>query len=290
MTFVIMGATGQTGGIVLNHLRQRGLPVRAITRDPARAAGLQGPGVEVVRGDASDAQSLAAAFTGADAVYVLNVPQPGAAAVLAEAKKASAAIAEAVRRAKVRHVVALSSSGAHLAEGSGVIRSLHDLEAALRGAAPSITFIRATYFMENWAAMLPVAREQGVLPSLRQPIDAPGEIVSAADVGATAAACLLEPRDGERIINLIGPAEYSSQDAAKALSEVLGRPVEAVALPREAWVPTLTGAGLGADYAGEVAQMYDGINAGHVGFEPGVGETRRGTVTLADALRAVAAR
>jgi NAD(P)H dehydrogenase (quinone) len=287
--YAIMGATGQTGGTVADELLRRGVPVRALTRDPAKAAGLKEKGVEIVRAEASDPRSMADAFAGAQGVYVLNVPNPGSAAVRAEARQASRAIAEAVRRANVPHAVALSSAGAQLAEGTGVIRALHEFEAALRGTAASITFLRPTYFMENWGALIGVAREQGVLPSLRHPIDGKHEIVSAIDVGRTAVECLLEPRDGERIVNLIGPREYSSQDAAAALTTLLDRQVDAVAVPQEAFVPTLTAAGLSPDYASEMAQMYEGINAGRVVFEPD-GGMRRGAVTLIEALRPLVAR
>lgn len=281
--YAIMGATGQTGGTVVAELQRRGLPVRALTRDPAKAANLKQKGAEVVRADAADPQSLADAFAGVQGVYVLNVPNPGSGAVRADARRASAAIAEAVRRADVPHVVVLSSSGAQLAEGTGVIRTLHEFELALRGTAPSVTFLRPTYFMENWGALIDAARHQGVLPSLRQPMDGKHEIVSAIDVGRVAAECLLERRAGERIVNLIGPQEYSSQDAAAALSTLLGRQVDAIPVPQEAFVPTLTAAGLSTDYASEMAQMYEGINAGRVVFE--AGEMRRGAVTLIEALR-----
>ena len=90
-------------------------------------------------------------------------------------------------------------------------------------------------------------------------------------------------------MNLVGPRGYSPNDAAAALGAALGRPVAAVAPPRAGWEPALTGAGLGAGYAAELAAMYDAINAGVVRSEPGVGEDRRGAVTLEAALAAVVA-
>jgi uncharacterized protein YbjT (DUF2867 family) len=45
-----------------------GLPVRVLTRDPARAQHLAGPGVEVVRGDVRDAASVGRALRGAGTV------------------------------------------------------------------------------------------------------------------------------------------------------------------------------------------------------------------------------
>jgi uncharacterized protein YbjT (DUF2867 family) len=288
--YAIMGATGQTGGATLAALRGGGAPIRAIMRDAERAAHLAAPDVTLVKADMGDVGSLTEAFSGAQAAYVLNPVGAQATDALAEAGRVSAAIAEAIRRAGLKHVVALSSIGAHLQEGSGVVRALHDFEAALRQTGVPTSFIRAANFMENWAELFGVASEHGVLPSMLQPLDRRDQTVSTGDVGATAAALLRQGPGGERIVSLVGPDEYSAVDVAALLSRLVDRTVTAVATPRAEWEPDLIAAGLGVSYAGELAALYDGINAGRLGFEPGIGEIRRGTVTLEQALRAALAR
>ena len=279
--FVIMGATGQVGGAALEALKQRGIAVRAVVRDPGRAQGL---GVEIVRGDASDTESLAAAFAGVQAAFVMLVPPHQAQDVLAESRVMARSIADAVRTARVPHVVALSSVGAHLSEGNGIVQVLHDFEAALAGAAPSLAFLRPGEFLENWAGMLPAAREAGVLPSGKIALDERHEAVSALDVGRVAAELLLDPRAGTRIVDLAGPAPCSARDAAAILTRLLGKPVTAVPSSREQSVAALVAAGLGADYAEKLADLDEAINAGRLDFPPG-GEMRRGTVTLDAVLR-----
>lgn len=279
----IMGATGQTGGAALAAALAAGHAVRAIIREPSRATALADKGAVVAKADLDDIAALTAAFAGAEAAYVLNPVPHAAEDVFAAAAKNGVAIAEAIRRAGVPHVVALSSSGAHRTEGTGIVRALHDFEQALRGVAPSLTFIRATEFMENWGSVLTVAAEHGILPSMRQPLDAAGDTVSAVDVGRQAAAELARPHAGERIVNLKGPAEYSPEDAAQALGELLGKPVMAVPTPREEWEPGLVAAGLSASHARELAGLYDAMNTGRVSFED-IGEMRRGSVTLKEAL------
>ena len=71
MTVLVTGGTGFVGGHVVHALRARDVPVRALVRDPARAPRLGAWGVELVRGDVTDAASLAAACEGADAVVHL---------------------------------------------------------------------------------------------------------------------------------------------------------------------------------------------------------------------------
>jgi NAD(P)H dehydrogenase (quinone) len=285
--YAIMGATGQVGGAAAAALLRQGHRVRAVVRDAGRVLSRL-PGVsEVAVADAAHVESLAAAFAGTRGVFVLNPPRVTAHDVLAEARAASAAIAEAARRARVPHVVALSSQGAHLAAGTGIVRSLHDFEAALRATSVPVTFIRAGNFMENWAAGLTPARADGVLPSLVQPLDARSETVSIRDVGTAVAEALAAPIGRERVVNLWGPDSYAPADAAAILSDLLGRPVQAVAPPRAAWEAALIEAGLGADYARLLTALHDAINAERIPFEPGVGDLRRGRTTLREALAAL---
>jgi NADH dehydrogenase len=65
---VVAGGTGTLGSRLVPHLAGAGLAVRVLTRDPARAQHLAGPGVEVVRGDVRDAASVGTALRGAGTV------------------------------------------------------------------------------------------------------------------------------------------------------------------------------------------------------------------------------
>lgn len=68
MTILVTGATGKIGSRLVKRLAQRGDRVRALVRDPKRAAQLEAAGIELVEGDLLDAGSLAAAVAGVDAV------------------------------------------------------------------------------------------------------------------------------------------------------------------------------------------------------------------------------
>jgi nucleoside-diphosphate-sugar epimerase len=68
MDVFLTGGTGFLGGEVARRLRERGDTVRALVRDPARAAALDALGCRLVPGDLSDEARLTAAVAGADAV------------------------------------------------------------------------------------------------------------------------------------------------------------------------------------------------------------------------------
>jgi nucleoside-diphosphate-sugar epimerase len=66
---LVTGATGFTGGHLARALAARGDEVRALVRDPARAADLASAGIALAAGDLRDRDSLAAATAGIDVVY-----------------------------------------------------------------------------------------------------------------------------------------------------------------------------------------------------------------------------
>jgi uncharacterized protein YbjT (DUF2867 family) len=282
MIYAILGATGNTGGAAARHLLKRGAKVRALLRDPSKGEALRAAGAEVRAAAIDDEAGLAEALAGVAGAYLLIPPAFPAPDFLAEAGRIGAALASAARRAGVPHVVVLSSIGAH--EPSGAIASLTMFERQIADAGLSHTILRPAYFLSNWGGVAALARAEGVLPSLLQPLDRKAPMIAPADIGAAAADALLSPDRSGRIVNLAGPEDYSPADVAAAFSKALGRSVAPVAPPQEAWQGILTGAGFSESYAAELVAMYRAINAGSIGFPPGERVTRGGT-TLEETLR-----
>ncbi|KRD08669.1 NAD-dependent epimerase [Mycobacterium sp. Root265] len=65
---LVVGATGNLGGQVVDELLKRGKRVRALVRPTTDASALESRGVQIARGDMLDIESLVTAMTGADAV------------------------------------------------------------------------------------------------------------------------------------------------------------------------------------------------------------------------------
>ena len=72
MTVLVVGAAGDLGGRVVRVLNANGVPVRALVRRPEAVA--QVVATEVVLGDLGDPSSLAPAFAGARAVFLVSSP------------------------------------------------------------------------------------------------------------------------------------------------------------------------------------------------------------------------
>ncbi|MCJ1479474.1 hypothetical protein MMC13_008160 [Lambiella insularis] len=70
---VVVGLTGQQGGAVADlYTKEAGWTVRGITRNPDKAQSWVDKGVEVVKADLDDEESLVAAFQGAHAIFVVT--------------------------------------------------------------------------------------------------------------------------------------------------------------------------------------------------------------------------
>lgn len=69
MEVLVTGATGKVGNAIASALLDRGEAVRALVRDPQRAASVLPAGVEPLRGDATDPSSLAVAVEGCELVF-----------------------------------------------------------------------------------------------------------------------------------------------------------------------------------------------------------------------------
>ena len=73
---LVTGAAGKTGSEVVEQLRERGFPVRALVRQrDERSARLEELGAEVQVGDLLDPESMRAAMQGVRRVYFVYPPQ-----------------------------------------------------------------------------------------------------------------------------------------------------------------------------------------------------------------------
>ncbi|WP_213982198.1 NAD(P)H-binding protein [Sphingomonas sp. dw_22] len=129
--YAITGITGQVGGAVAQALLAAGKQVRAVTRDPARAAGWIEQGCALAQADMDDTAALTAAFSGAKGVFVLLPPIFDPSPDFREARAVIAAVRAALAAAKPERVVCLSTVGADSGRPN-LLNQLRLMEEALR--------------------------------------------------------------------------------------------------------------------------------------------------------------
>ncbi len=172
ITYVILGASGNTGSIVANSLLSKGKKVRVVGRDVERLQSFVRKGAEAFTAEISDAAALTKAFSGAHAAYLLLPPITSR----EDQERESDAITRAVKESGLRYAVYLSSYGAHVPEGTGPVAGLHSSEQKLNAiSGVNVLHLRAAYFMENNLAAIGMIQGQGIfghalLPNLKMPM------------------------------------------------------------------------------------------------------------------------
>nr|WP_307680265.1 NAD(P)H-binding protein [Streptomyces sp. V4I2] len=238
---LVTGATGTIGSEVVRQLAARGEKVRAMTRDPAKA---QVPeGVEVVRGDFLDMESVTAALAGAAAVFLVAVLGP------ADGGR-DARLVAAARAAGVRRIVKLSSIGTGDPD-YGPFGTWHlPGEEALRAGGSEWTILRPSSFASNtlgWAESVHAGRP---VPNMTG--NGRQGVVDPRDVSEAAVEALTDSRHSGRTYTLTGPEAITVHDQAAAITAVVGRPVETLDLSPDRIREQLTASGLDAAAAESV--------------------------------------
>ena len=278
--FFVAGITGHIGGATATALLARGKQVRALVRDPANSASWADRGVDLRHGDLTDSDALASALDGVEAAFLMQPTPMGVTRDFPEARALTDGIVGALNRAPPPRAVVLSSVGSEQEHGLGNITQTQMLERALDRFTFPIAFVRPGSLLENNLASLARARDTGVFDSFLQPVDRGFPMAATVDVGAEVARLLVEGWEGRRIVEL--GSYYSPVDIANAMSDALGRPVEAKAIPRDRWPNVLGHMELTGEKAENWEEMQDGFNSGWIDFERPGTEPVPGTTAPAE--------
>ncbi|MBN3835198.1 NmrA family NAD(P)-binding protein [Burkholderia sp. Ac-20344] len=273
--YAITGITGQVGGALARTLLTAGRPVRAVARDAHRAAPWAARGCDVALADMTDTASLTTTFSNTDGVFVLLPPCFDPAPGFPETRAVIDAVGAALRAARPRKVVCLSTIGAQAAQVN-LLTQLTMIEQALGDLPMPVAFLRPAWFLENAAWDVATARDAGVIRSLLQPLDRPVPMVATEDVGRAAATLLQDEWSGARIVELEGPRRVSPNDLATAFARVLGRPVQAEAVPRDTWAGLFDAQGMRNPEPR--MRMLDGFNEGWIDFASAPADVLKGNI------------
>src|ERR1700688_2592833 len=220
-TYVIVGASGNTGSIIANSLLSAGKKVRVVGRDPGRLQRFVDKGAQAFTATVSDAAALTKAFSGARAAYLMLPPAKSR----EEQERDSDAIAKAVRESGLRYAVHLSSYGAQVAEGAGPVSGLHSSEQKLNAIdGLNVLHLRAAYFMENNLAAIGMIHGMGVLGNALLP-DLKLPMAATRDVGAYAAQRVWDlDFSGKQTRELLGERDLSKAAATAVIARGISQP------------------------------------------------------------------
>ncbi|MFD7999194.1 NmrA family NAD(P)-binding protein [Streptomyces mirabilis] len=255
---VLISNAGDVGRRVLDQLRARDVPARVmVRRDDDRAAELRVLGAEVVIGDLTRPETVAAALEGVGRMYFAMPVSPDqllAAAVVASVAREQGELDGLVDMSQmtVSQMTATSTGESHQ-------QRLHWLsEQVLNWSGLPVVHIRPTAFLDNPLFTTLAARSIRDNGTIALPFGTGRTSpVAVDDVARVVATVLRDPAPHiGHVYELTGPRTVDMTEMAEEFSRALGRPVSYVDVPLGQWrTEVLAEAGLPPHTEQHIATM-----------------------------------
>ena len=267
MKITITGSLGNISKPLTKELLQKGHLVTVISHNPEKQKDIEALGATAAIGSIEDVKFLTASFTGADAVHCMIPPpsqgfsDPGF-DLMAHWEKLVNNYAEAIGQSGVKRVVQLSSIGAHLAKGTGLIIGHYNAERTLDKLADvGITFMRPTAFYYNLLGFIPGIKATGMIASNYGGEDGVSW-VSPIDIAAAVAREIVTPLDGRKVL-YVASEELTCNQVATILGEAIGKPdLKWITITDEQLLTGLESAGLPKQFATGLVELNASIHKG----------------------------
>ncbi|MBC8112392.1 MAG: NmrA family NAD(P)-binding protein, partial [Verrucomicrobia bacterium] len=216
-------------------------------------------------GSLEDVHFLTTIFNGADAVYCMIPPNnyfdPNL-DLMAYYERIASNYAQAIQQSGVKRAVYLSSIGAHLAQGSGLLVGHHKGEAIMDNLYDvAITFLRPVGFYYNLLGFVPMIKSEGIIAA-NWGAEEKLVWVSPIDIAAVAAEELETPLVGKKVRYVVSD-ELSGNETASILGKAIGKPdLKWVIIPGEQMQRGLEAIGMNPQIAAGLVEMYASQQSG----------------------------
>ncbi|MGW0686317.1 SDR family oxidoreductase [Streptomyces sp. NPDC002754] len=243
MSYIVTGATGKLGRLVVAGLLDAGVPaseVVAVVRDKGRAADLAGRGIGLRVADYSHPETLADAFRAGDRVLLVSGSEVG------QRVAQHQAVIDAAKAAGVELLGYTGVLGGPDADFELAAEHKATEQAILDSGLP-YTFLRNGWYHENYTENLaPVLEHGAVVANAGE-----GRIASAsrADFAAAAVAVLTGEGHEGKAYELSGDVAWSLAEYAAEVARQSGKEIVYRAVTPEQNREILLGAGLPAPFA-----------------------------------------
>ncbi len=219
MTILVIGSTGTIGSLVVQQLSERGAVVRAMAKDLEK---VRFPaGVTPVKGDLMDVDSMRAALSGIDTLFMLNAVVPD------ELTQALIAL-DLARDAGIKRVVYFSVFNGEIFTDVPHFSGKFTVERMIEQFDMPATILRPAYFFQNDIALKAAILDKGLYA---MPVGNVGlSMVDARDIAEVAALALLRRENAaaplpREVIEIVGPDSLTGESLAGIWSDILGRPI-----------------------------------------------------------------
>ncbi len=223
MNYVITGSLGHISKPLSETLIKAGHDVSIITSRQENVAAIEALGAKAATGSIEDADFLAKAFTGADAVYTMIPPKWDATDWKGWIGKIGENYAAAIRSSGVKYVVNLSSIGAHMPDGAGPVSGLYRVEQALNALTDvNVVHLRPAYFYQNLLANIGMIKHANIVGGNFGNDKIP--LIHPDDIAAVAAEELLNLDFKGHAVRYIVADERTGEEIASVIGQAIGKP------------------------------------------------------------------
>lgn len=223
MKVITTGSLGHVGKPLTEELVEKGHTVTVISSKPEKQKDIEALGATAAIGSLEDTSFLMSTFTGANAVFAMVPPNYSVPDVRAYYRRLGNNYAQAIEQSSVKHVVHLSSYGAHLDRGTGFILGAHDAEGILdRLSDIAVTHLRPAYFYYNLYNFVDMIKGAGLIGA-NYGGDDKIVMVDPSDIAAVAAEELETPATGRKV-RYVASDEHTAEEIAHILGAAIGKP------------------------------------------------------------------
>ncbi|HEK20577.1 NmrA family NAD(P)-binding protein [Mucilaginibacter sp.] len=223
MKIVVTGSLGNISKPLTQTLLQKGYEVIVISSSADKKVDIEALGAIAAIGSLQDTDFLTATFRGADVVYAMIPPNFAAADPLAHYDAIGNSYAQAIEKSGIKRVVNLSSWGAHLAEGTGMIVGSHRVEEILNKlTGVDITYIRPGSFYYNLLHNIDMIKTAGFIGT-NFGGDDKLVMVSPEDIATAIVEEIEQPSTGNKV-RYVASDERSCNEIASVLGAAIGKP------------------------------------------------------------------
>jgi uncharacterized protein YbjT (DUF2867 family) len=225
MKYVITGGAGHISTPLAEKLLSEGHQVTVIGRSAEKLQALVSKGATAAIGSVEDAEFVTASFARADAVYAMIPPNMATENFRHYQNTVARNYTDAIRANNIKHVVVLSSIGAHLGNGTGPVDGLADFEDLLKKhSTANIKLLRPSYFMYNLFAQISMIKGMNIMGGNFGGGAEKIVLVHTSDIAAAAAEELLALNFTGNSVRYIAGDERTGAEIAAVLSDAIGKP------------------------------------------------------------------
>lgn len=282
MKIIVTGSLGHMSKPLTEQLIKEGHDVTVVSSSENRKNEIEELGAKAAIGSLEDANFVTETFSGADAVYCMIPPSFTASNQVEYYKKIANNYKEAISKNDIKRVVHLSSWGADLSEGTGMILGSHNVEIILNSLdGVAVTHLRAGSLMYNMYSFTGMIKQAGIIAA-NYGGDDKIAWVHPNDIATVAAEELVKTSDTKKE-RYVASDEKTANESAKIIGEAIGKPgLQWHLITDEEEKQNLMKHGVPENMANNIADLYRSIHTGKLGEDYGKHKPVLGKTKLKD--------